>query len=68
MDHFNEGESLTVLTAITKFGIYALSQRCGELERKHKYWLDRKWVKLPSKKVVVSYSKAIWPFPPNQYA
>ena len=30
---FDRGEHLTVATALTKYGIYALSQRCGELWR-----------------------------------
>ena len=29
---FQRGESLTVAEALTKYGIYALSQRCGELK------------------------------------
>ena len=55
-NHFDKGQSLTVLTAMQKFGIYALSQRCGELERSE-YRLNREWVRLPSGKKVVSYSK-----------
>ena len=30
---FYRNERLTVLTAIQKYGVYALSQRCGELKR-----------------------------------
>ena len=30
---FYRGERLTVLTAIQQYGVYALSQRCGELKR-----------------------------------
>lgn len=30
---FCRGERLTVLTAIQRYGVYALSQRCGELRR-----------------------------------
>jgi hypothetical protein len=33
LDAFYRGERLTVLTAIQKYGVYALSQRCGELKR-----------------------------------
>jgi len=29
------GEKLTVATALEKYGVYALSQRMGELRRKH---------------------------------
>jgi hypothetical protein len=32
-DAFDRGEHLTVATALTKYGIYALSQRCGELAK-----------------------------------
>jgi len=30
---FGRGERLTVLTAIQNYGVYALSQRCGDLKR-----------------------------------
>ena len=30
---FQRGERLTVLSAIEKYGVYALSQRCGELRK-----------------------------------
>ncbi len=30
---FSRGERLTVLSAIQSYGVYALSQRCGELKR-----------------------------------
>ena len=62
--HFDSGRSLTVLTALDKYGIYALSQRCGELERGNKrlgrepYPLERNWVSLPSGKKVLSYRRA----------
>jgi helix-turn-helix protein len=33
LDAFSRKERLTVLSAIQKYGVYALSQRCGELKR-----------------------------------
>lgn len=30
---FQRGERLTVAEALTRYGVYALSQRCGELRR-----------------------------------
>lgn len=30
---FQRGEKLTVAEALSKYGVYALSQRCGELRR-----------------------------------
>lgn len=32
-NHFDSGQRLTVAEALTKYGIYALSQRAGELIR-----------------------------------
>ena len=51
-----KGEKLTVLTALDKYGIYALSQRCGELSRTYGWPLKKEWLHLPSGKVVRSYS------------
>lgn len=50
------GQKLTVLTAIDKYGVYALSQRCGELERTYHWPIKKDWLHLPSKKIVRSYS------------
>ena len=33
--HFKNGGTLTVAEALTKFGVYALSQRVGEMKKKH---------------------------------
>lgn len=33
LEHLRSGRSLTVAQALTQFGIYALSQRVGELKR-----------------------------------
>ncbi len=53
---FDRGERLTVLTAIDKYGVYALSQRCGELF-KSGYPVESKSLKLPSGKWVSLYFK-----------
>ena len=53
---FDRGEALTVLTAIHKYGVYALSQRCGELYRAG-YPLHTDSIKLPSGKWVARYRK-----------
>ena len=56
-DAFDRGEVLTVAVALDKYGIYALSQRCGELSRKWGYPVDSKFVTVPSGKVVKEYFK-----------
>jgi hypothetical protein len=33
LDAFYRGERLSVLQAIQRYGVYALSQRCGQLKR-----------------------------------
>ncbi len=54
-DAFDRGERLTVAVALDKYGIYALSQRCGELTRKWCYPVDSKFVNLPNGKTVKEY-------------
>ena len=54
---FNQNRSLTVLEAIEKLGIYALSQRCGELRRQG-YPVEGTMVTLPNGKRVMRYRKA----------
>jgi len=49
------GEKLTVLTALDKYGVYALSQRCGQLAREYGWPVAKGWVHLPSGKMVRSY-------------
>ena len=56
-DAFDRNERLTVAIALEKYGIYALSQRCGELERKWGYPIDSKFVKLPNGKIIKEYSR-----------
>jgi len=54
--HFQSGNSLTVLGAIQKFNIYALSQRVGELNREGEIHVISRMVSLPSGKRVARYS------------
>ena len=49
----DRGERLTVLIALQKYGIYALSQRCGELSKW--YPVESRTVNLPSGKHVSEY-------------
>ena len=53
---FNKGESLTVAEALSRFGIYALSQRCGQL-RKEGYPVMSETEITPSGKRIARYSK-----------
>ena len=53
---FDRGETLTVAEALTLYGIYALSQRCGELRREG-YPLESELVEIPNGKHVARYSK-----------
>ena len=50
---FDRGEALTVATALAKYGIYALSQRCGELAKW--YPVESRTVALPNGKHVSEY-------------
>jgi len=54
--HFDAGKSLTVLEAIEKFGVYALSQRCTDL-RKQGYPLEGQMVTVGAGKRVMRYRK-----------
>lgn len=55
--HFDAGGSLTVADALRDLGIYALSQRCGELEREG-YPVISRMIALPNGKHVAQYFKA----------
>ena len=55
-DAFDRGEVLTVLTALQRYGVYALSQRCGELVRAG-YPVTIRSIKTPSGKWVGEYSR-----------
>ena len=60
---FDRGERLTVATALQQYGVYALSQRCGELARSG-YPLDSTFIRLPNRKAVKEYFKGSphpWP-------
>jgi len=51
---FERGERLTVLDALTRYGVYALSQRVGNLRRAG--WpIESKMVTVPSGKHVAEY-------------
>lgn len=54
-DAFDRGERLTVAVALEKYGIYALSQRCGQLYREWKYPVDSRMIETPSGKHVKEY-------------
>ncbi len=53
-DALDRGERLTVAVALDKYGIYALSQRCGELLRGG-YPVQSQFINLPSGKKVKEY-------------
>lgn len=53
---FDRGETLSVAEALTRYGIYALSQRCGELS-KSGYPVTTDWETTLSGKHIVRYSK-----------
>ena len=50
------GEKLTVSLAIERYGIYALSQRCGELRNKLYWPIKSPMIALPNGKRVAEYS------------
>lgn len=55
--HFDSGRRLTVAEALSEYGIYALSQRCGEL-RRDGYPLASEMVETPTGKRIAQYYKA----------
>lgn len=55
--HLRGGRPLTVGDALTKYGIYALSQRIGDLKREG-YPITSEMVKLPNGKRVAQYRLA----------
>ena len=67
--HLKSGKSLTVLEALQRYGIFALSQRCGELKRAP-YNLDilAETVTLDNKKRIARYSlKKEWRMKNDSY-
>lgn len=55
LSQLESGKRLTPLISAFEFGVMALSQRMGELDRAG-YPIKREWVKLPSGKKVMGYS------------
>lgn len=55
MDAFDRGEALTVASALSTYGIYALSQRCGDLVRKFGYPVESETITTASGKHVSQY-------------
>lgn len=55
---FDRGERLTVAESMQKYGIYALSQRCGELKRERSYPVDSVMIETVTGKRVAQYFKA----------
>ena len=53
----DRGERLTVAEALSKYGVYALSQRMGELARKWGYPVESVTVETPSGKHISEYFK-----------
>jgi hypothetical protein len=53
---FFDGKKFTVLKALDKHGIYALSQRCGELKNKYRWPVKAHWKTLSNGKKVKEYS------------
>lgn len=53
---FDRNEVLTVAEALTRYGLYALSQRAGELRRLG-YPLDDDMITLPNGKHIKQYYK-----------
>jgi hypothetical protein len=57
LEALKRGERLTVADAMTKYGVYALSQRCGDLRRMG--WpIQSEMMTLPNGKRIAVYSLA----------
>ncbi len=56
-DALDRGERLTVAVALEKYGVYALSQRMGELSRKWNYPVESRTVETPTGKHIKEYSR-----------
>lgn len=54
--HFDDGGTLTVAEALGVYGIYALSQRCGDL-RDAGYPVASRMIETPTGKRVAEYYK-----------
>jgi len=51
----DRGERLTVAVALERYGVYALSQRMGELARKWGYPVESRTIETPTGKHVSEY-------------
>ena len=52
---FEKGERLTVFTALERYGVMALSQRCGDLKHKFGWPIQSKMIKTITGKDVAIY-------------
>lgn len=57
LEAMKRGEQLTVAEAMARYGVYALSQRCGELIRQG-HAINVETIKVQSGKRVARYSMA----------
>lgn len=55
MGYLMAGNRITVLTALRLFGVYALSQRLGELRRDKGIPIQSQFIKLPNGKMIKEY-------------
>lgn len=55
VEALDRGEHLTVAVALERYGVYALSQRMGELSKT--YPVDKRTVKTPTGKRISEYFK-----------
>lgn len=55
-EHFDRGGSLSVAEALSLYGVYALSQRCGELRRMD-YPVTSEWETTRTGKRIARYRK-----------
>ena len=51
----DRGERLTVAEAMSRYGVYALSQRMGELARKWGYPVESRTIETPTGKRISEY-------------
>ena len=56
-DALDRGEHLTVAVALDRYGVYALSQRMGELSRKWGYPVESRTIETPTGKHISEYFK-----------
>lgn len=56
IEAFKRGEKLTVLEALQRYGVYALSQRVGNIKRDHGISVQMKMIDTGTGKRVAQYS------------